>query len=126
MPLVRIDMITGRDEPLRRAIADAVQEALVEAIGIPPDDRFQVITEHATSNMIFDPGYLGIARKDPIFIQIALRRGRSVDMKRALYRALVERLGAKANVRWEDVFVSLVENGLEDWSFGNGEAQYVK
>ena len=126
MPLVRIDMITGRDEPLRRAIADAVQEALVEAIGIPPDDRFQVITEHAASNMIFDPGYLGIARKDPIFIQIALRRGRSVDMKRALYRALVERLGAKANVRWEDVFVSLVENGLEDWSFGNGEAQYVK
>src|SRR5437667_191678 len=58
MPLVRIDMITGRDEPLRRAIADAVQEALVEAIGIPPDDRFQVITEHAASNMIFDLGDL--------------------------------------------------------------------
>ena len=126
MPLVRISLRAGKSPEYRRAIADGVHHAMVEALAVPEQDRFQVITEHAASNMIFDPGYLGIARKDPIFIQIALRRGRSVDMKRALYRALVERLGAKANVRWEDVFVSLVENGLEDWSFGNGEAQYVK
>ena len=126
MPLVRIDMKQGRDAAARRAIADAVHTALVEAIGIPPDDRFQIVTEHAADNLIVDPHYLGIARSDAaLTVQINLRRGRSVELKQALYRAIVEKL-RHADVRPEDVLICLTENGVEDWSFGNGLAQYVE
>ncbi len=47
-------------------------------------------------------------------------------MKQALYRRIAERLRDTAQVRPQDVFVTLVENDLPDWSFGDGVAQYVK
>jgi phenylpyruvate tautomerase PptA (4-oxalocrotonate tautomerase family) len=127
MPLVRIDLRAGTPPARRRAIADAVHQALVDTMQVPPDDRFQVVTEHTAADLIVDPQYLGIARGDGfVAIQITLRRGRTVAMKQALYRSLAARLGDAAQVRPQDVFVSLVENELTDWSFGNGLAQYVK
>ena len=59
-------------------------------------------------------------------IQITLRQGRTVEMKQALYRRIVENLAKAPGLRPEDVLICLVENDLADWSFGNGEAQYVK
>jgi 4-oxalocrotonate tautomerase len=127
MPLIRISLRAGQPPERRRAIADAVHQALIETVDVPADDRFQIVTEHAADALIYDRNYLGVARSDDIvMIQIALRRGRPVAVKQALYRRLAERLGDAAGVRPEDVFVTLVENDLADWSFGNGVAQYVK
>ncbi|MEJ0070531.1 MAG: tautomerase family protein [Pseudomonadota bacterium] len=127
MPLIRISVRAGQPPERRRAIADAVHQALIETVDAPADDRFQIVTEHAAEDLIYDRHYLGIARSDDIvFIQIALRRGRPVAMKQALYRRIAERLHAAAGVRPQDVFVTLVENDLPDWSFGDGIAQYVK
>jgi phenylpyruvate tautomerase PptA (4-oxalocrotonate tautomerase family) len=126
MPLVRIDMRNGRDRDYRRAVADAVHEALVETVNVPREDRFQVITEHEPDNLIVDPRYLGIERSEAaLTVQISLRRGRTMEMKKALYRSIVARLEAGAGVRPQDVLICLVENGAEDWSFGNGVAQYA-
>ena len=127
MPLVRIELKRGKTADYRRALADGVYEAMREAIGIPENDRFIVINEHDADNLSYDRHYLGIDRSDDIvFVQIALRRGRAVEAKQALYRAIAERLGRAPGVRAADIFVTLVENGPEDWSFGDGVAQYVK
>lgn len=125
MPLVRIDLVEGRTERELRAISDAVHEALVEAIGIPRDDRFQVISEHAPGRVVYDPRYLAIERTAGIVVlQITISAGRTIEQKRALHAALAQRL-ERAAVRPEDVFVNILEVAKENWSFGNGVAQYA-
>lgn len=126
MPLVRIDVPEGRSEADLASIGDGVHRALVEAIGIPPQDRFQVLTRQPRDLLVFDRHYLGIDRSDGIvFVQITMSLGRSLDQKKALYAAIVRNLGEKPRVRAEDVFVNLVEVVKENWSFGNGVAQYA-
>ncbi|HQQ76557.1 MAG TPA: tautomerase family protein [Thermoanaerobaculia bacterium] len=125
MPLVRISLREGKAPEYRRAVADSVHDAMVATIGIPKDDRFQVITEHGEGGLIYDPGYLGIKRSDDVvFIQITLSTGRTVEIKKALYARIAENLSKSPGLRKEDVFVNLVEVVKENWSFGNGDAQY--
>jgi 4-oxalocrotonate tautomerase len=124
MPLQRIDLSTARSPALRVRIADAVHRALVEAISVPADDRFQVVTAHPVGELGFPKSYLGIPHQDPILVQVTLSRGRTTEQKQALYRRMAE-LVQEAGVPANELVVSLVEAGREDWSFGNGIAQYV-
>ena len=122
MPLVRISIMKGRPAGFGRI----VYESMVETIKVPKNDLFQVITEHDGTGLVYDPGYLGIRRSDAIvIIQITLSKGRSIEAKQALYARIAERLNAELGVRTEDVFINLVEVKKENWSFGNGVAQYV-
>jgi 4-oxalocrotonate tautomerase len=126
MPLVRIDLIQGKPADYRRTLGETVYEAMLATINVPKGDRFQVITEHPAEGFVFDPTYLGISRTaDCIFIQITLNKGRTTEVKQALYQAIADGLHEKLKVRREDVLINLVEVGKEDWSFGNGLAQYV-
>lgn len=126
MPLVRIDVSAGKSEAYRKSVGDVVYEAMLSTINVPANDRFQIITEHAPAGMMIDPGYLGIARSpDCLIIQVTLSEGRTVDQKKAFYKAIADGLHGRLQIRREDVFISLVEVRKEDWSFGNGEAQYV-
>jgi phenylpyruvate tautomerase PptA (4-oxalocrotonate tautomerase family) len=125
MPLVRIDLQDGKPADYRVAIGEAIYDALL-SIGVPPNDRFQIITEHPKSDLIFDPGYLGIARSEAlVMIQITLNEGRSLELKKRLYQSIADQLNSRLSIRREDVFVNLVEVKKENWSFGNGEAQYT-
>lgn len=127
MPLVRISLQAGKPADTKRKIADAVHAALVETMDVPADDRFQIITEHAPDDLIVDRQYLGIARSDDVvLIQVALRKGRSIEKKKAFYRRTAERLHDAVGLRLEDTLITLAENDLPDWSFGLGVAQYVK
>ena len=127
MPLVRIDLVQGKPSDYRRAIGEVIYDAMTATLNVPKDDRFQIVTEHPAGDLVIDPGYLGIARTaDAILIQITLNGGRSVDMKRAFYKAVADGLHERVGLRREDVFIGLVEVGKEDWSFGNGEAQYAQ
>lgn len=126
MPLVRVDVLENRSPDELTAIGDGVHRALVEAIGIPPQDRFQVLSRHAEGRLVFDRHYLGIPRTDGVvLIQISMSLGRSLEQKKNLYQAIVRHLSEKPGVRPEDVFVNLVEVVKENWSFGNGIAQYA-
>jgi phenylpyruvate tautomerase PptA (4-oxalocrotonate tautomerase family) len=125
MPLQRIDMAEGRSEEERRAIADAVHRAMVEVIGVPTDDRFQVVTEHPRAGFIHSPSYLGIHYQNPVLLQLTISIGRTTGQKQALYRRIVELLEA-AHVRRSDVIINLVEVPVDAWSFGDGVAQYVR
>ncbi len=126
MPLVRIDLREGKPAGYVRAIADAVQRAMVDCLDVPARDRFQVIAAHAPDHLIYDPGYLDIKRTDDIvLVQITLSAGRGTEQKQAFYARLAALLREDPGVRPEDLAIGLVENTREDWSLGNGEASYV-
>lgn len=126
MPLVRIDIRKGHPAGFGRRIGEMVYRTMADTINVPPHDHFQVIAEHDADGLVYDPEYLGIARSDGIvFIQITLNEGRSVELKKRFYDTLATRLHDELGVRREDVFVSLVEVKKENWSFGNGAAQYA-
>jgi hypothetical protein len=136
MPLVRISHPAGVTYTYQQALSDGVQEAMESTVKVPANDRFHILTEHA-SGVFVDAHYLGIERtREWVAIQTTLRRGRTVAMKQALYRRIVAmkqalyrrivaNLAKDPGLRPEDVLICLVENDLADWSFGNGEAQYV-
>jgi phenylpyruvate tautomerase PptA (4-oxalocrotonate tautomerase family) len=126
MPLARIDLPQGKSPDYRKAVGEVIYDAMIKTINVPKDDRFQVITEHPADGLIFDPTYLGIQRTaDCILIQITLNEGRTLDMKRAFYKAIADGLHDRLKLRREDVIISLVEVKKENWSFGNGEATYA-
>jgi len=126
MPLVRIDLAAGKPADYRRGIGDVVYDAMRATIDVPENDRFQVIAEHAPSELIIDPGYMGIARSaDCVIIQVTMSEGRSVDKKRAFFKAIADGLHGRLGIRRQDVFIQLVEVRKENWSFGNGVAQYA-
>jgi hypothetical protein len=52
MPLVRIDLRTGSSLEYRKSLGDGVHRAMIEALAIPPDDRFQVIMEHPPEGLV--------------------------------------------------------------------------
>ena len=125
MPLVRIDLPTGKSPEQRRVIGDVVYDALL-TIDVPRDDRFQIIAEHGGDDLVLDRTYLGIHRsEDCLFIQITLNEGRSLAQKRGLFRSIADGLHTRAGMRRQDVCINLVEVNKANWSYGNGEAQYA-
>jgi 4-oxalocrotonate tautomerase len=126
MPMTQIYLRLGKPVSYRRAIADGVQKALGDAIGVPAEERFQIITELNSQNLIFDPGFRNVSRsQDFMIILITLKSGRSDSLKQSLYQAIVRELARNPGVRPEDVMIVLRENGAADWSFGNGLAQLL-
>ncbi|BFH65331.1 tautomerase family protein [Paenibacillus azoreducens] len=126
MPFVRIDLQQGKSQEELSMISRSVHRAMVETIDVPEDDYFQVITAHAPGELLYDRGYLGIPRSEQqIFIQITMREGRSRRQKQALYARIADLLQADTGARPQDVMVVVTENTLENWSFGNGIAQFA-
>jgi phenylpyruvate tautomerase PptA (4-oxalocrotonate tautomerase family) len=127
MPLVRIDALgvgSGRLDALGRAVHDA----LIETIGIPPDDLFQVLTGHdgTSSTLRYDSDYLEVHRDDGVvYVAITMRSGRTPAQKQALYQRIAELAREYAGTEPRNMFVTLCENEPVDWSFGDGMAQYV-
>jgi 4-oxalocrotonate tautomerase len=126
MPLARIDIPAGKPAGFGRAVADVVYEAMLATLNAPKNDRFQVISEHARDVLIIDPTYLSIERSpEALIIQLTLNEGRTVELKKAFYKAVADGLHERLGVRREDVVINLVEVKKENWSFGNGIAQYA-
>lgn len=127
MPLVSISLLKGKSREYIHAISDGVHQALVETYSVPADDHFQLIRQHEPDEFIYDPDYLGIHRTDSVvFIHIVASNWRDTAAKKALYRAIADRLSKAPGLRREDVLVVISSNQREDWSFGNGLASYVK
>jgi 4-oxalocrotonate tautomerase len=126
MPLARIEIPAGKPAEYARAVADVVYEAMLDTLKAPANDRFQIISERSKEHLILDPTYLEIERSpDAIIIQLTLNEGRSVDQKKAYFKAVADGLHERTGLRREDVFISLIEVKKENWSFGNGIAQYA-
>lgn len=127
MPLVRIHVPQGKPAEYRSAIGDVVYAANVAVLNVANNNRFQVISEHSATDLVIDPTYLGIHRSEnAIIIQVTLNEGRATaELKKAYYKAVADGLHQRLGLRREDVFISLIEVKKENWSLGNGEAQYA-
>jgi 4-oxalocrotonate tautomerase len=127
MPLVRVSLRQGKSAAYRKAILGGIYDAMRSTFDVPEEDRFMVISEHDETDLTYSESYLGITRTDNfVLIQITISNTRGREKKKALYRAIVENLSRNPGIRPEDVFINLVEVLPENWSFGNGIAQYVK
>ena len=126
MPLVRVSLRRGKSDDYKTAIGDGVYQALRETFTVPEEDRFVTVSEHSESEFQFSRSYMGIARTDDLVIlQITVSNTRSIEQKKALFARIAELLSQKPGLRKEDVFINLLEVAKENWSFGNGVAQYA-
>lgn len=127
MPLTRVILARGKSPAHRAAILDGLYAAMRESFTVPENDFFMVVEEVEPENFRYSRDYLAIARSDDfIIVQLTVSNTRSVSQKKALYKAIVDRLGANPGLRPEDVMINLVETLPANWSFGNGVAHYVK
>lgn len=117
MPLIQIDLDRDLFDSLGDKLSDAVHQAQVDALDISSDDLFQVLTPHGPGELRFDPAYNGVDRQRLVLLRITMVHMYSVATKQRLYRSIVERFG-EAGVRAEDILISVVENGYEDWYAG--------
>ena len=126
MPLVRVSLRKGKPAAYRKAILEGIYRAMRSTFDVPEEDRFMVMSEHDEADFAYSPAYLGIARTDDlVLIQLTVSNTRPREKKQALFRQIVANLKADPGLRPEDVFINLVEVLPENWSFGNGIAQYV-
>ncbi|MGY4180202.1 4-oxalocrotonate tautomerase [Bradyrhizobium sp. USDA 4518] len=127
MPLTRVSLRRGKPAAYRKAVLESLYRAMRETFDVPEGDRFMTISEHDDDDYLYGADYLGIRRSDDlIIIQITVSNTRPVAQKQKLYRRIAERLTESPGLRAEDIFINLVEVLPENWSFGNGEAQYVR
>ena len=126
MPLTRIAIRKGKTHEYKQALMDEIYQAMREAVAIKEGDRFMAISEHGDDEFTYGR-FLGVDRSDDLVqIQVFWAPGKTVDSKLAMYRRIVDRLEINPGVRPEDVLISVVETAAENWSFGNGEAQFYK
>ena len=126
MPLVRIDVVEGRSPDQVRAIADTVQDVMLDVFAAPAGDRYQIVTEHPAGQIIAEDTGLGFERTDGVTVIQIFQQGRSEQQKRAAYRELAARLDERCGIAPTDLIVSVVGNNREDWSFGLGRAQFLE
>jgi phenylpyruvate tautomerase PptA (4-oxalocrotonate tautomerase family) len=122
MPFARIDLIKGKSAEYRATLADVVYKGIVDVLKAPDGDRFIVIDEHSTENLIYDPHFLGWNRSpDFVLIQVTSTVGNNKESKLAFFRYIADELKSKLSVRPDDIMINLVFVDREDWSFGNGD-----
>lgn len=68
---------------------------------------------------------LGLERTNKLVVIQIFQQGRNEEQKQTLYASLAGRLGREAGVEGGDLIISCVRNEKEDWSFGNGRAQFL-
>jgi Tautomerase enzyme len=117
VPLVQFDLPRPLFEEKGTEISEEVHLAFIDALDVPPDDKFQIFRPRDDGELVFDSSYGGVDRQSLIVIQVLMVHRYPVALKRELYRAIVTRL-AKIGVRSEDIQIAITENGYEDWYAG--------
>lgn len=125
MPMIHVSMRTGKSDEYRQSIFDSLYRGLREALAVPEDDQFMTITEHDAANFRYGTAF-GIVRSDDLlFIRITVFDTRTVEQKKALFQSICELLAERPGVQPEDIFINLIESAKENWSVGNGVAQFA-
>jgi hypothetical protein len=126
MPLLRFDLIEGRDAKFIAQLLDAAHDAVVKALGVAVRDRYQIVHQHPAHELIVQDTGLGIERSKNVVLITITSVSRSDALKKALYKALSEELERQCGISPNDLMISLVSNTKSDWSLGFGEAQYLE
>lgn len=125
MPLAHISLRAGKSDAYRQAVFDGLYRALRETLDVPEGDQFMTITEHDAANFRYGDAF-GIARTDDlVYVEITVFDTRTAEQKKALFRRLAELLSENPGIRPQDVFVTLADAPKENWSVGDGLAQFA-
>lgn len=125
MPMVKFDVIEGRDEKAIKTLLDAAHRAVVKALGVPERDRYQIVYQHPAHEMIIQDTGFGFQRTADVVVITIISNWRSEEKKTALYKALADELSEHCGLDPQDIMISLVDNTSADWSIGRGEAQLL-
>jgi phenylpyruvate tautomerase PptA (4-oxalocrotonate tautomerase family) len=126
MPLTTVSLRRGKPAAYRKAILESLHKAMHETFSVPADNGFMTITEFDEEDFKYSKSYLGVERSDDLVImQLTVNNTRTLEQKKALYQKIVECLSVSPGIRSEDVFINLIEVLPENWSLGNGLAQYA-
>lgn len=125
MPLIRFDLIEGRDERSLKVLLDAAHRAVVKAFGVPERDRYQIVTQHPANELIIQDTGLGFERSRDVVVISVTSTERSIQQKKDFYQIVVQELGESCGIEPNDIMISIITNGAADWSFGFGEAQFL-
>lgn len=125
MPLVRFDLIEGRDELALKKLLDAAHLAMVQAFEVPERDRYQIVTQHPAREMVIEDTGLGFERSKDVVVISVTSKQRTEEQKQRFYQLMVQELGEHCGIEPNDIMISIVTNGAADWSFGFGEAQFL-
>ncbi|MEV7321962.1 tautomerase family protein [Streptomyces sp. NPDC093970] len=125
MPVFNAHVPAGRYSPdQKRALADALNQSLVEGLGIPEGDRFIMISEHGENELYLDPAFMGMRRgDDAMIITLLLGAHRPLENKRAVAAAINRLVVEALGISPDDVFIALIPVPNENFSFGRGELQ---
>jgi len=125
MPLLKFDIIQGRNDEQLQGLLDASHRAMVEAFDVPDSDRYQSVSQHRPNELVLHDTGLGYSRSASVVLLTVVSRPRTEAQKTMFYRLLAEKLHAECGICVDDLIVSLVENSDADWSFGSGRAQFL-
>ena len=128
MPFVRISLPKKLSQETKNKISESIHRSLIEEFYIPKDDYFHVIEELETHQIKYPESYLGISHSENIiYVQIIAGQGRTLEQKKKLYHQIATRISSETEITINNIIIVLLENnGLENWSFGNGEIQEPK
>jgi len=122
MPFIRTAVRQGTDASKKKLIVESIHDALVQAINMPDDELFNLVSDYDPGDFFYSRTFNGIARSDHlVVVEITMRRGRSDAMKKALYAQITANMETRAGVSPKDVFIFTHENDYSDWSVGNGQ-----
>jgi hypothetical protein len=125
MPVAKIHVLKGQYSEARLGkVSSAVQNGLISALGIPPEDFFQIIHVLPRGQFRHTPSFLGLNYSDDLIIlEITFISGRPKEKRLALLKALNDGVVAAAGISPDDLLVTLYETPGENISFGRGLAQ---
>lgn len=128
MPFVRISLPKKLSLETKNKISESIHQSLIEEFHIPTDDYFHIIEELESHQIKYPESYLGISHSEEIvYVQIIAGQGRTLEQKKKLYQQIANRISSSTPILMNNVIIVLLENnGLENWSFGNGEIQEPK
>jgi phenylpyruvate tautomerase PptA (4-oxalocrotonate tautomerase family) len=109
----------------KRALAEAFNRSLVDALGVPQEDRFVILNEHGPDELFLHPTFMDMDR-DPtsaMIVTVMIGAHRPIEDKRKLVAAITRLVVAAVGVTPDDVFITLVPVPNENFSFGRGELQ---
>ncbi len=126
MPFVKVFIDKSVSREAKKNISDSIHNSLIESFKIPVKDKFQVFIEVDKDSLFFPDDYLGNVYSNILFINITCKEGRSKEQKKSLYELCTNKICESTETKKDDVFITIIENSQDNWSFGNGIAQLME
>jgi hypothetical protein len=125
MPVAKIHVLEGQYDDARLGkVSKAVQDGLMNALGVPPDDFFQIVHVLPRSHFRHTPSFLGLKYSDDLVVlEITFIAGRPKEKRLGLLKALNGGVVTAAGISPDDLMITLYEVPGENISFGQGLAQ---